>query len=109
MLYFLKKEIGQAILSFFEHSVRHRLDALKIYHAILDFGMTLNESSEIASIIVLELNSFGIRSGSGLFDWGKEEDLNIMLNGPFTFRVVENEGVKEERSMMSTCNCIINT
>ena len=102
-----KKEIEKMILDFFESSVKHRLDLLKIYHAVIDFGITLNENNELRNILLLELNSFGIRSGAGLFAWDKEDDLNIMLNGPFTFRMVENEVVKKEKSCLSTYNCTI--
>eukprot|EP00826_Nyctotherus_ovalis_P024370 TRINITY_DN18864_c0_g1_i1.p1 TRINITY_DN18864_c0_g1~~TRINITY_DN18864_c0_g1_i1.p1 ORF type:complete len:568 (+),score=110.31 TRINITY_DN18864_c0_g1_i1:67-1770(+) len=102
-----KKEIESMIQNFFDKLVKSRLELLKLPHAVVDFGITLNESNEIDKVIVLELNSFGVRSGSGLFDWDKEEDLRIMLNGPFTFRVVEKSKEQEAKAYFTTCQCVI--
>ena len=66
---------------------------LKMNHAVIDFAIvteiedarTMKEV--IKDIFVIELNSFGFRTGSNLFDWDNEDDYHQMVNGPYSFRV----------------------
>ena len=42
----------------------------------------------ITEVFVIELNSFGMRSGAGLFSWDEVSDFQILMNGPLEFRII---------------------
>ncbi len=101
-----KEEVAGMIKKFFEEQVGPRLRKLAIAHAVVDFGLVLGADERVEKIIVLELNSFGVRSGAGLFDWDREEDLRTMICGPFEFRMIERaEQVEDTKPFLSVCRC----
>ena len=102
-----KQEISKIITQFYEGEVVKRLEKMGMFHVVVDFGLVFGPNEKIEGIIILELNSFGVRTGSGLFDWDKKEDLWTILNGPFEFRIIDKDDeVKELRSFPSVCRCL---
>ena len=83
--------IQKAIEEFFYSKVEK---TLKIDHAVIDFAIVtehIDDGKEvIKDIFVIELNSFGFRTGSNLFDWGNLDDYEIMTNGPYHLRIQNN-------------------
>eukprot|EP00298_Acanthocystis_sp_HF-20_P007283 c16913_g1_i1.p1 GENE.c16913_g1_i1~~c16913_g1_i1.p1 ORF type:complete len:327 (-),score=102.24 c16913_g1_i1:33-926(-) len=59
----------------------------------IDFAVSPN----LKDCWIIEVNNFlPPLSGSGLFDFHKEEDKNIIFNGPFTFRIKETPTKEED-------------
>jgi len=74
-----KEEIQGKVLEFFE-KVK---DSIELESYIIDFVMFHD-----GEIKIVELNPFSRSTGSCLFDWIKDKEL--IENGPFQFRIVEN-------------------
>jgi hypothetical protein len=73
-----QKEIGERLLAFYNKEVEPRLD---VNQAVIDFAIEteIQDNIEvIKSFSVIELNSFGFRTGSNLFDWNNDHDYSIM-------------------------------
>ena len=82
-----KDKIKNELETFFYSKVEPTMD---IDHACIDFAIHTeikNGVEQIKDIFVIELNSFGFRTGSNMFDWGDEKDYEIMTKGPYEFRV----------------------
>jgi len=76
-----KLNIQEKIQSFFNLVLKEKLKTHETY--ILDLFVYGD------SIKVIELNSFETWTGACLFSWA--EDKNLLLNGPFSFRIVEKQ------------------
>ena len=58
--------------------LRAILESLGISHCIFDLGFCVDSSGEVDQLVVIEINSFGMRTGSALFDWDNPVDLDIL-------------------------------
>jgi hypothetical protein len=74
------KKIKAKVLEFYEKKVAPIIDILDF---TIDFILFEDE------IRIIELNSFGEIAGAALFSWIEDED--ILYNGPFEFRVIQDE------------------
>jgi len=74
-----KKMIEKEIVQFFEKEVKDNI-ALSSY--VIDFCIVDGK------VMIVDLNPFHANTGGGLFTW--REDRNLILNGPFSFRILEH-------------------
>eukprot|EP01083_Nonionella_stella_P086535 240474_1 len=91
-----KQLISEKIRDFYNDKLRQRLmDHSELLPCVIDFVL-LGQYSDLeeSKVFVVELNMFHdydqkvkISSGSEMFDWTK--DKNVLLNGPFEFRINE--------------------
>jgi len=84
-----KEEIQLTILQFFD-SVK---DKITHENYIIDFYVTTN-----MDVMVVELNPFHIGAGACLFSWQKDREL--FMNGPFTFKIIEEQNPAISESMI---------
>ena len=84
-----KEIIKNKLEAFFYEKVE---PTMNIDHAIIDFAILTevkDDKEQIKEIFLIELNSFGFRTGSNFFDWNNQNDYEIMTKGPYVFRVNE--------------------
>jgi len=81
--------IQEKIKYFFNNEANVKIREVGISHAVIDFGLIIVDN-EIKAVQIIELNSFGFRSGSCFFSWDNEEDYRVMVKGPFQFRIKVN-------------------
>lgn len=81
---------------------------LGIVHCIFDLGVVAQPGGDLEKLVVIELNSFGMRTGSALFDWDDPSDLNILIGVdehlPTTVRVVT-----DNREPRGACSVLART
>ena len=83
-----KNEIFQRVFHFYNSKLKTLLLEAHYPHAVIDFGIVIDRNEIVDDLVVIELNSFGMRSGAGCFTWDNEKDYEIMLNGPEEFRIM---------------------
>ena len=73
--------------------LRAVLESVGIAHCIFDLGVGAAGGAHAGRLVVIELNSFGMRSGSALFDWDDAADCDVLIGAvegaPPAVRVVE--------------------
>ena len=79
--------IKETVCGFYNKEVENRLRQSGLSHAVVDFGLRVGANFNLQGVILIEFNSFGFRSGSGCFDWSNEKDFEVMVRGPFEFRI----------------------
>eukprot|EP01009_Symbiontida_sp_KSa7_P007369 NODE_4170_length_358_cov_321.857605_g3584_i0.p1 GENE.NODE_4170_length_358_cov_321.857605_g3584_i0~~NODE_4170_length_358_cov_321.857605_g3584_i0.p1 ORF type:complete len:98 (-),score=32.03 NODE_4170_length_358_cov_321.857605_g3584_i0:65-331(-) len=83
--------------AFYDSTLLPCLDAVGLHHAVVDFGLvpppdTAADAGDVGAlhqyaVCVLELNSFGLRSGAAMYNWDDEADCLQLFQGPFSFRI----------------------
>lgn len=80
--------IRKLISQFYDTRAKQCLAEIGIHYSIVDFSiLTDQQDKEIKDIRMIELNSFGFRSGAGLFSWDDQEDYTAILHGDLVLRV----------------------
>eukprot|EP01124_Arcella_intermedia_P011292 TRINITY_DN17705_c0_g1_i2.p1 TRINITY_DN17705_c0_g1~~TRINITY_DN17705_c0_g1_i2.p1 ORF type:complete len:226 (+),score=50.84 TRINITY_DN17705_c0_g1_i2:462-1139(+) len=75
-----KEHVQKLILEFFE-SIKEKIEQQNF---VIDFYVTSDDK-----VKVVELNPFHIGAGACMFAW--RTDRELFMNGPFTFRVIEEQ------------------
>eukprot|EP00035_Acanthoeca_spectabilis_P001005 m.76900 g.76900 ORF g.76900 m.76900 type:complete len:616 (+) comp10564_c0_seq1:325-2172(+) len=98
-----RASVCDTVQHFVRTTLNEALESISIDHAVVDFALKPRlSSSDMAGavlgcdVVVIELNSFGIRSNAALFDWGDESDALILFEGsvegqPVDFRLLPQD------------------
>jgi hypothetical protein len=90
-----KDQLQGRILEYFE-SVKHLITH---ENYVIDFGILVD-----GTIKIIEINPFHFSTGAPFFSWKKgSEERNILLNGPFTFRIRTEPMLDGRTRYMSAC------
>jgi len=85
-----KHEIERKITEFWKGDIQRALRFHESY--VVDFFVSSS------GVKIIELNSFEAWTGACLFTWSEHTD--ILMNGPFEFRIVEKQSLVEEDMLL---------
>ena len=89
-------------------TLRPILADLRIFHCIFDLGVCAMPGSKVDKLVVIEVNPFGMRTGSALYDWDDPDDFDILI-GANEHMHPDVRVVRDTREPRGSCSVLART